>query len=339
MKFNKKKIVKKKFLILLFIKLKLKLMALLSFVIPAYNEQDNIYPVFEKINELMKNLPHYNYEIIFINDGSYDNTFEVLKKLTLESKNVKVLNFSRNFGQQIALWAGLNYSTGEAIISLDCDLQDPPEIILNLIQKWTEGFDIVYARRKNRHDSFFKKYTAIWYYKLLDKFSDVKIPRNVGDFRLMSQRALNELLKMKEKAIYLRGMASWLGFNHAFVDFDRPERIHGKTQYTLKKMIRLAMDGFLNFSLLPLKIGFLLGIISIFIGIIFLGYMVYDTVFNDAIYQLIKWLVVILFIFIGFLFILIWILGEYIGRIYEESKDRPRFIIKDKFNFDEKSNI
>jgi len=302
-----------------------------SFVIPAFNEEENIPLIFRRIVELSVSLDG-NWELIFINDGSSDQTLEVLKKLASENNQVKYIDLSRNFGHQAALTSGLAHAKGDVIISMDCDLQDPPEIILRMIEKWKDGNDIVYARRIERHDSFFKKYTAIGYYKILDKFSNIRVPRNVGDFRLMNRRSLNELLKLKEKSIYLRGMVSWLGFKYDFVDFNRPERIHGKTGYSLRKMVKLAMDGLLNFSLLPLKIGFVIGFISIFIGFFFIGYMVYDTIFNNNVYQLIKWLVVVLFIFIGFLFILLWIVGEYIGRIYEESKNRPIYVIRETGN-------
>jgi glycosyltransferase involved in cell wall biosynthesis len=275
------------------------------------------------------------FEIIFIDDGSRDKTKEVLTEMASNDKRLKIISLSRNFGHQAALTAGLNHAKGDAIISMDCDLQDPPEVIEQMIEKWKEGHDIVYARRKNRQDGFLKKHTALWYYKLLDRFSEVKIPRNVGDFRLIDKKVLIELLSMKEKAIYLRGMVAWMGYKYTFVDFDRPERIHGKTGYSWEKMIQLAMNGILNFSLLPLKIGFVIGTISIFLGFFFLIYMFFDAIINNSVYELIKWLAVVLFIFMGFIFILLWILGEYIGRIYNESKDRPTYIVNDKINITE----
>jgi len=305
-----------------------------SFVIPAFNEEKNIALIYEKLDHLMNKI-NGDWELIFINDGSSDNTLILLIDLSFKDKRVKVIDLSRNFGHQIAILSGLQHASGDCIITMDCDLQDPPELVLEMIEKWNQGFDIVYARRKSRHDGFIKKHTALWYYKLLDRFSDAQIPRNVGDFRLIDRKVLKYLLKMKEKAIYLRGMVSWLGFKNAFVEFDRPERIHGVTGYSWEKMIRLAMNGILNFSLMPLKFGFVIGMASIFLGIGFLGYMFIDMIINHSVYVLIKWLVVILFIFIGMIFILLWILGEYIGRIYEEVKNRPTFVIREKINFDE----
>ncbi|MFK5971381.1 MAG: glycosyltransferase family 2 protein [Candidatus Marithrix sp.] len=307
----------------------------ISFVVPVYNEEKNIPLLYLKIVNLMTKFKE-EWELIFINDGSNDKTIEILAKHSIQDKRVKYINLSRNFGHQAALTAGLDNvsSNTVAIISLDCDLQDPPEIIEEMINKWKSGYNIVYARRKSRKDNFIKKYTAILYYKLLDKFSDIKIPRNVGDFRLIDVIVLEHLKGMREKARYLRGMVAWLGFKYAFVDFNRPERIHGNTGYTFKKMLKLAMDGLLNFSFLPLRIGLFLGILSITLGILITIYMFFDITINNVYYPLYKWLVVFLFIFIGFQFMLLWILGEYIGRIYDESKQRPLYVIKEKTNFE-----
>lgn len=308
-----------------------------SFVIPAYNEEKNIPIIYEKLNKLMSGISS-NYEIIFIDDSSKDSSLKVLEKISKHDKKVKVLSFSRNFGHQAALTAGMDYAQGNAIITLDCDLQDPPEVIAEMIEKWKQGYEVVYARRKNRKDNFFKKYTAIMYYKVLDKFSDVKIPRNVGDFRLVDRNVLNALKGMKERARYLRGLVAWLGFKYTFVDYDRPERINGKTNYTLTKMIRLAMDGILNFSLLPLKMGLVLGMLSMLAGSLFILYMIGDILLYDTEYQLYKWISVITLIFLGFQFILMWILGEYVGRVYDEAKARPLYVIRHKENFPENNN-
>ena len=300
-----------------------------SLVIPVYNEEANLQELNSEIKQVMSKL-NESYEVIYINDGSRDHSLLVLRDLVKQDKNVKFLSFSRNFGHQAALTAGLDHAKGQAIISMDSDLQDPPQLLPEMIEKWKQGYEIVYARRKRRHDSFFKKYTALAYYRLLNKFSEVKIPRNVGDFRLIDRKVLDELKGMREKARYLRGMVAWLGFRFTFVDFDRPERKNGKTNYTLTKMARLAMNGILNFSLLPLKLGLFMGLASIFVGIIFLIYMIIDILLNSTIYQLYKWLAVILLIFAGIQFMFLWIIGEYIGRIHNETKDRPLYVIREK---------
>lgn len=310
---------------------------IISIVVPVFNESKNIGLVHQQLSAIFANqLNGYNFEIIFVDDGSIDNSFAKMKKLAGNDPRVKCLGFCRNFGHQAALSAGLKHATGEAVISMDCDLQDPPVLIVELIKKWEEGYQVVYARRKNRVDGFFKKYSAILYYRILDNFSSVRIPRNVGDFRLIDRKVVRIINKMPEKAKYLRGMVAWTGYKYTFVDFDRPERIHGQTGYTLKKMMRLGMDGILNFSMLPLQIGLWLGLASIFLGALMVVYMVGDIFINDVNYPLYKFLIVVLFILMGFLFMLIWILGEYVGRIYSEVQDRPLYIIENKINFKKK---
>lgn len=309
-------------------------MPMYSFIIPTFNEENNIYPLYESLLKVLSGISS-PYEIIFVNDGSTDQTGLVLMQLADKDKYIKILELSRNFGHQAALSAGYAHAKGDAIISMDCDLQDTPETILEMINKWRQGFDIVYARRKKREDKLFKKYSAKFYYKLLNKFSEVNIPRDVGDFRLIDKKVLRIINQMPETSKYLRGMVAWVGFKHTFVDFERPERVYGETHYSLRKMIRLAMDGFVGFSFLPLKIGLFLGGLSILFGALFIVYMIGDTIISKIYYPLYKWLVVVLFIFLGFNFILIWILGEYIGRIFDESRKRPYYIIDKKINFNE----
>jgi len=305
-----------------------------SFVIPAFNEAKTIPQLYPRLVELMKKYEE-DWEIIFINDGSRDDTVQVIKDLSEKDKRVKFIGLSRNFGHQAALSAGLDYAEGDAIISMDCDLQDPPEVIEEMIEKWKEGVYIVYARRKNfRKDNLIKRYASKIYYKTLDRFSSVKIPRNVGDFRLVDRVVLEKIIGMREKSRYLRGMVAWTGYRFAFVDYYRPDREIGDSGYSFSKLLKLGMDGLLNFSFLPLKIGFLLGIISIFTGTAFLTYMIGDIFITNAKYELYKFLTVVLFIFMGFMFMLMWLLGEYIGRIYDETRNRPLFVIEETKNIE-----
>lgn len=305
----------------------------LSFVIPAFNEETNIPIIYKKISEIFNN-EKYNWEIIFINDGSIDDTLNVLENLSNQNKKVKYIDLSRNFGHQAALSAGLMHTTGDAIISLDCDLQDPPELITQMIKKWEDGFDIVYAQRINyRKDNFIKSIFSKLYYSLLKKITDIDIPQNVGDFRLMDKNVLRVINKMPEKSRYLRGMVAWTGFKSTFVNYHRPDRKEGQSGYTFRKLLMLAMSGMVNFSNIPLKMGLYMGIFSIISGFGLLSYQIYDYLINNAYYHLYKWLVVLIFMFIGFIFILMWILGEYIARIYDEVRDRPLFIVKSKKNF------
>ena len=276
----------------------------------------------------------YDWELIVVDDGSVDESWSTICKLAEMDRRVKALRLSRNFGHQLALTAGLEASTGDVIVSLDSDLQDPPEVITDMVKEWEKGYQIVYARRLRRNDRFFKKITAVIYYKVLSDLSDVFIPRNVGDFRLIDRMVLDALSSMREKARYIRGMVAWVGYKYTFVDFDRPERIHGDTGYTWRRMIRLAMDGILNFSMVPLRLSMILGFIMILLGIPMLIYFIGDMFINDVRYPLFKWISVVTFIFMGLLFILIWILGEYIGRIYDESRNRPLYLVSEKKNFE-----
>ncbi|NJO92167.1 MAG: glycosyltransferase family 2 protein, partial [Chloroflexia bacterium] len=278
----------------------------------------------------------HGFEIIFVDDGSRDKTKEVLTEMAVDDKRLKVISLSRNFGHQSALTAGFKYAKGDAIISMDCDLQDPPEVIEQMIEKWKEGYDIVYARRINyRKDSYVKKFASKFYYKILTRVADIEIPQNVGDFRLISKVVLDEINQMDEKSRYLRGMVAWTGFKSDFVDYYRPDREHGESGYSFRKLITLGMNGFLDFSFFPLRVGFVLGVISIITGTGLMIYQLLDFIINGAYYHLYKWLSVATFIFMGFLFMLIWIIGEYIGKIYNEVRSRPIYIVKEKINTEE----
>ena len=306
---------------------------LISFVVPAYREEKNISLFYDEFKKNFANLEKkYDYELIFVNDGSPDKTWEEILKICEIDENVKGINLSRNFGHQAALTAGYTNALGDAIISMDADWQDPISLIEKMLQEWEDGFEIVYARRTNRNDNWLKKYTALLYYRLLANISETQIPRNVGDFRLISQKVLKTFLQLPEKDRYIRGIFAWLGYSYSFVDFDRPERIHGQTGYTWKKMWKLATDGILNFSTFPLKIGLILGIIMMFLSFGFFVYVTIDFFVRDTYYPLYKWLTIGMFGFMGLQFIFMWILGEYIGRIYNETRNRPIFIISEKIN-------
>lgn len=303
---------------------------LLSIVIPVLNEEKNIPLIFEKLSSVLKGV--IANEILFINDGSTDSSLKEITELANATNHVKFINFTRNFGHQAALTAGMDHAMGDIIVTMDCDLQDPPELILEMLKKWEEGALVVYGRRKERDDTFLKKTTAKAYYSIFRSVSDVSTIGDIGDFRLIDKKVLGEVKKMNEKSRYLRGMISWLGFNYAIVDYERPLRKTGKTGFSFRKMIRFAMDGILSFSLLPLKIGFIIGSLCIITGLLFLGYISYDALINHVNYPLYKWLVVVLMLLLGFMFILLWVLAEYIGRIFEEAKGRPVYVIQNTGN-------
>jgi dolichol-phosphate mannosyltransferase len=215
---------------------------------------------------------------------------------------------------------------------MDTDLQDPPELIIPMLEKWKQGYQIVYARRIDRKEGFFKRKTAQWYYKFLGYVSDIIIPRNVGDFRLIDKQVLHSIRQCREKSRYLRGMVAWAGFRNTFVDFARPNRTNGATGYSWSKMIRLAFDGLTGFSLFPLKIAAFVGLFVIITGILMFSYITIDAFFFKVNYPLFKWLVTVIYIFMGVQFLLLWIIGEYIGRIFEQQKGRPLYIVESTLN-------
>lgn len=310
-----------------------------SFVIPVFNEEESIPFLYQKLQVIMHEYAaYYTFEVILVNDGSSDASWNIIKQLFVHDERVKGIAFSRNFGHQMALTAGYDKAKGDAIIAMDADLQHPPELVRNLLQKWEEGFFVVYARRTGRKDGFFKKITAFFYYKLLSMVSDIIIPRNVGDFRLIDKRVLKEIQKCRESARYLRGMVAWTGFNHTFIDFEIPKRMHGTPSYTWKKSLQLAFDGLANFSLFPLRIAAFMGIIVVGSGSCMLAYISIDFFIYKVQYPLFKWLVTVMYIFMGVQFFLMWLLGEYIGRMYEQQKQRPLYIVKEEIGFKSKED-
>ncbi|MCX7591074.1 MAG: glycosyltransferase family 2 protein [Kiritimatiellae bacterium] len=308
----------------------------ISVVVPAWNEEQNVVPVYEAVSGVFaRDLPEYDLEMVFVDDGSTDDTWTKLKEIAARDDRVKALSLSRNFGHQAALTAGLHEATGDAVITMDADFQDPPDLIPQMVHKWKQGNAIVYGRRVSRSDPFFKKWTATLYYRLISRFSEVEIPPDVGDFRLISRDVLRNFLQLNEHARYLRGMIAWLGFKHDFVDFERPDRLHGKTHYSLGRMMKLAMDGILNFTFLPLRVGLWVGLLTVLVSIAFLIYMFVDTLLHWEIrsyYPLYKWLIVILFGFMGVQFMFLWILGEYISRIYNDVRRRPLYLVAERVN-------
>lgn len=305
----------------------------ISIVLPIYNEEKNIPIIYQElIQELQKISNHFDYEIIFVNDGSKDTSWQKISELMHRDTRVKGISFSRNFGHQAALTAGYDHASGDIIITMDADLQDPPSLIQRMIHAWENGAHIVYARRIDRRDTFLKRITANLWYRFFDHISDVSIPRNVGDFRLIDKKVLDYLQQCREKSRYLRGMVAWSGFTHAFVDFNRPDRQAGTTAYTWSKMFKLAFDGMTGFSLFPLKLAAFVGVFVIITGTLMFLYITIDALFFDIYYPLFKWLVTIMYIFMGIQFLLLWIIGEYIGRIFEQQKDRPLYIVDKKLN-------
>lgn len=304
---------------------------LLSVIIPVYNEEKNIKPLLKR---LLPVIEKYSYEVIFISDGSTDKTVEYIKKITEENKKVKLISFVRNFGHQAALTAGYRFAKGDCVVSIDADLQDPPELIDQLIKKWQEGAKIVYAQREERKDGFFKKLTATLFYRLINFLSERPIPKEVGDYRLIDREVVSFLNNLSEKSRFLRGLVAWPGFPSTAIFFKRDKRFAGKTHYPISKMINFALDGIISFSTKPLKIASYLGFVASFFGTIGIIYALYRRLFLPHQYWVTGWTAIFVAVvfFGGIQLITIGIIGEYIGKIYKEIQNRPLYLIKEKIN-------
>ena len=310
----------------------------ISVIVPMYYEEEVAKECYTRLKNVLEKIENYNYEIIFVNDGSKDKTLEILKKIAKENKNVKIISFSRNFGHQCAVTAGLRYVTGDAIVIIDADLQDPPELIPEMIKLWEEGNEVIYGKRKSREgESRFKLLTASMFYKTLNALSDVEIPKDTGDFRLVDRKVVEVINSLPEHNKFLRGLFSWVGFKQKAYEYERKERYAGKTKYPLKKMLKLAQDGIFSFSIKPLKIVGAMGILSVIISIILFVYAVLSYAFdwNNLVPGWTSLMVTMTFIG-GMILISLWMIGEYIGRIYDETKRRPEYIIDETINIEEK---
>ncbi|MDV3428047.1 MAG: glycosyltransferase family 2 protein [Bacillota bacterium] len=298
-----------------------------SVVVPLYNEELVITESYKRIKKVMEHTDE-NYEIIFINDGSKDKTEHLARFICQNDPRIKLINFSRNFGHQAAITAGMNNTRGEAVIVIDADLQDPPEVMLEMIKKWKEGYQVVYAKRTEREgETWLKKFTAKVFYRVLKSITAADIPVDTGDFRLLDRKVCDALNSLPERNRYVRGLVSWLGFKQTYVEFVRKERFAGETKYTFKKMMKLAMDGITSFSYKPLiLIGYLGGLLfsAGFISIVVL--IIKDIIKGTNILSLGFILAVINMLF-GILFEALAVMGQYIGRILDESKGRPMYVI------------
>lgn len=303
-------------------------MSKFSLIIPCYNEEAVIEKTYEETVKALNDLEE-DYEIIFVNDGSKDATIEILKKIVVNDKKVKIIDFSRNFGQQAALVAGLDNCDGDFIGFMDADLQDPPTLFKEMIDKIkNEGYDVVYGTRKERDgETKFKKLSSMYYYKVLGMISDTEIPPDTSDFRVMTKQVADEVRKLKEKNRYLRGLVSWVGFKQGPVYFDRPARQAGETKYSLVKMILLALDGIFSFSNVLAKLPALLAILLFVINIPLLFLSLFSSTLLSTSNRLFS-LTTSCFILLS-----IWIVAEYAYRILSEVRDRPLYIIKEKINF------
>ncbi len=301
---------------------------LISVVIPCYNEEDSLEELHRRISTVLSKC-RIDYEIIFCNDGSRDRTMELIRLVCEKDFRVKGVDLSRNFGHQLCLTAGLDMARGDATIMMDADLQDPPELIPKMIDKWRKGADVVYAvRKKRKGESFFKKLTASVFYRLLKLSTKISIPLDTGDFRLIDRKALDAVLSLRESNRFLRGLFSWVGFNQVPIYYVRQERFAGETKYPLRKMIHFAFDGLTSFSMAPLRLAVWLGILSATVAFIYGVLVIYDALTGGTVPGWASTTVSILFLG-GVQLVTIGLLGEYIGRIFEEVKSRPLYLVKE----------
>jgi dolichol-phosphate mannosyltransferase len=304
---------------------------LLSIIIPVFNEEKNISPLLDRLLPIIKD---YQYEVIFVSDGSTDSTASEIKKHAEKNTQIKFVNFYRNFGHQMALTCGYRFAKGDCVITIDADLQDPPEIIHEMIVKWQAGAKVVYAKRKTREvDTFFKKQTAAYFYKFINFLSETHIPEEVGDFRLLDKEIVLFLNNLPEQSRFLRGLVAWGGYPAEYVYFKRERRHTGETHYTLSRMLNFAMDGIISFSTKPLRLASYMGFLSAAVGFLGIIYAIIGKIVHPV-----GWVTGWTALFVGIMFVggvqllTIGIIGEYISRIYIEIQKRPQYLIKEMTN-------
>lgn len=311
----------------------------ITIIVPSYNEEEALPYLYERLNAMMNNLNQYEFEVLFINDGSKDKTLELIKEMRNKDNRISYVNFSRNFGKETAMIAGLDYATGDAVIFIDADLQDPPELIPELIKYWEEGYDDVYARRSSRKgETFLKKFTSKMYYKVLQSLTRVEIQKDTGDFRLLDRRCVNALKKMRETQRCSKSMFSWIGYKKKEVMYDRDPRVAGTTKWNYKKLVDLAIDGITAFTTSPLRISTFLSIPTFLAFIIYLIYIIVKCINNSAGIQGYQIIILLNLFSFGVIILLIGIIGEYLGRIFNETKNRPLYFV-DEYNGEKEQNL
>jgi glycosyltransferase involved in cell wall biosynthesis len=307
----------------------------LSVVAPCFNEEGVLHELYRRISQVLDGSGE-TWELVLVNDGSRDRTPEIMRELHAQDDRVKVVDFARNFGHQIAVTAGMDYARGDAVVLIDADLQDPPELILEMLAKWREGYEVVYAIRAERKgETWFKEFTAKMFYRIIYKITDIDIPMDTGDFRLMDRKVVNALKTMHEKHRFMRGMSVWVGFRQTGVKYVRAERYAGETKYPLKKMLKFAMDGITSFSYFPLQLATYIGFIAALLAVLgILITIILRLSGSHAFLGQATTLVSVLFLG-GVQLICLGILGEYLGRIYDEVKGRPLYIVREALGFNE----
>jgi glycosyltransferase involved in cell wall biosynthesis len=311
---------------------------LLSVIVPCFNEEGVLRATHDRLSKVFHPMNGLDYELIFVNDGSADQTQQILTQLQLQDPHVRVLLLSRNFGHQIAVTAGLEEAAGDAVVIIDADLQDPPEVIPQMIALWREGNDVVYGIRIEREgESRFKLWTAKVFYRLINRLSETKMPLDAGDFRLLDRKVVEVIKTMPERARFLRGMVSWAGFRQVSIPYDRAARHAGESKYPLKKMVHFAMDGIISFSLVPLKLAIWTGFLAIWIAVAGIIVAIIDRLLDKGLARGWASLFVAVLFMGGVQLVSLGIIGEYLGRIYTEVKRRPLYVVQERLGFADQS--
>jgi dolichol-phosphate mannosyltransferase len=304
-----------------------------SIIIPMYNEEEVIAETYHRLKKVMDETGE-SYELVFVNDGSRDRSAAIIADLARIDDHMRLIDFSRNFGHQIAVTAGLDYAQGQSVVIIDADLQDPPEVIPQMLEKWREGYDVVYGKRlKRQGETVFKKFSAFAFYRILGALANDNIPKDTGDFRLIDRKVCDAMKAFHEKNRFLRGMVNWVGFKQVALEYVRDERWAGETKYPLKKMLKFAADGIFSFTYKPLKLATYIGFLLSISGFLYLVYVLYQRLFTN--YTQSGWasIIAVNLVFNGITLIILGIIGEYVGRIYEEVKGRPLYIVKEEIGF------
>lgn len=307
----------------------------ISIIIPFYNEESNIDHLMQRVLSVLNAMKN-NYEIICVNDGSQDNSLKLLLEYHHRHPTIKIVNLSRNFGKEIALTAGLDYARGAAVIILDADLQDPPELMEKLIEKWREGYDVVYGTRRSRQgETWLKRLSAKAFYQTIGKMSHIPIPADTGDFRLLDRRVVEALKQMPERTRFMKGLFSWVGFKQTSIIFDREPRFQGKTTWNYWKLWNFAIDGITSFSFLPLKIWSYVGVIISLLSLLYASFLIMRTIILGIDVPGYASIMVAILFLGGIQLITLGIIGEYLGRVYEEVKGRPLYFVRESYGFDD----
>ena len=310
----------------------------ISIIIPAYNEEESLPFLYERLDKLMNEIDTYEFEVLFVNDGSKDKTIQIIKELRQKDKRICYVDFSRNFGKEIAMLAGLDYAKGDSVIFMDADLQDPPELIPELIKYWEEVYDDVYARRKSSEgETWLKKFTSRMYDKVLQGLTRVPIQKDTGDFRLLDRRCVNALKRLRESQRCSKSMFSWIGYNKKEVLYDRDPRIAGKTKWNYRKLIDLAIDGITSFTTSPLRVSTYLAIPTFILLAVYFIYVIAKCIAIQVAIQAFQAIILLILFFSGIQIMLFGIVGEYLGRIFNETKNRPLYFVNE-YNGEKETN-